>query len=427
MEHLWKRLAKRAVFLFFICICFPFLQFPDDFNISKVGEWGGYCSSYYDVAVSGKYAYCVGRRGLDVVDISSPASPRLMASYPDSDVNYWTYARVELVNDHAYILYSSFFDSNLYIMDISDPTAPSPWGSLDFSDNARSLCRGGNYLYISHSYHRTIDIIDISGPIPPSTVITYNAAWEPEKLHVNGDYLYVATDGDGVQILDISTPKSPSIVSEIKDPDFWGDYSVDDICVVGNYAYILNADGIMFIYDVSAPESPVNVFEYQGYRFHEKLHVVDSLAFLWGQTHGLRILDVSDPSNPVLKVNTSDLGYYDSFEKVGSLVYIADIGSGLNIWDISDLTNPVRRGSLGNYGSANEIVPRGDYLYIGRSSGLQIMDVSDPSTPTHVGIARTSLGVSHLAVTDSYAFVTLGHDYDAFFQSYDISNPIRHI
>ncbi len=58
MKHLLRRLTKRAVFLFFICICFPFLQFADDdsLNISKVGEWGGIDYSYSDVAISGNYA-----------------------------------------------------------------------------------------------------------------------------------------------------------------------------------------------------------------------------------------------------------------------------------------------------------------------------------------------------------------------------------
>ena len=85
MEYFLKRLTKRAVFLLFICFCFPLSQFPDTgLNVSEVGEWGGYASSYLDVTVSGNHAYCVGKNGLDIVDVSTPSLPRLMASYPES-------------------------------------------------------------------------------------------------------------------------------------------------------------------------------------------------------------------------------------------------------------------------------------------------------------------------------------------------------
>jgi hypothetical protein len=428
MQENLKRLTKLFIFCLFCCLSFPLFQFPEhNFNISKVGEWGGFNSLYYDVAITGKYAYCVGYYGLDIVDISSPSSPQLVASYPDSSTGYEYYVRVVGVNNRAYILVNQYPFGRLYIMDISNPTTPSLWGSIPLSGYGKSLCIKGQYAYVGTGDKGTIDIIDISGSTPPTTIITYTAGWPVWNIHVSGDYLYATASSldSGVKILDISEPTSPSFVSEIKSQD--GYYYVSDIFTAGNYAYFFAYNKGLIIYDISIPQSPKKVGEYLDYETYYRLQVEDSLAFALDYDK-LTIFDVSNPSNPVLKIEYKYPGCeLRGVHCEGNLAYIADYGRGLRIVDTSDPANPLYLGSLEYYGTANAITGKGKYLYSGKSYGLHIMDISDPTSPTHQSFVETENSIASLAIKDSYVFVLMG-DYRAwspcYLQVYNVFNPL---
>lgn len=414
MQEVLKRLTKMFVFLLFICLSFPFFQYPEEsFNVSKVGEWR--CnSSFHDVAIAGNYAYCVGDYGLDIIDILSPSSPRLAASYPDSSDNRVSYQEVEVANNRAYVTVPNY----LYIIDVSSPTAPSFWGSVQLQDYGARLYINGQYAYVGTGYDKTIQIIDISGAVPPTNVITYNTQWPVRNIHVSGDYLYAAADQEGVKILDISVPTSPFQVSEIKNPDYY----VNDVFTAGSYAYIAINKGLV-IYDISKPQSPTKVGEYfYNIINFERLHVAGSLAFIC--SHNLQIVDVSNPSNPVLKSDSQYPGDEPAaIQVVDNLAYIADEHRGLRIMDISDPANPNYLGSLENYGKANAITANGNYLYLGKKYGFQILDISNHSTPTHLSFLETVSPIKAVVLKDSYVFAALAA-YDCWFQVYNVSNPL---
>ncbi|MGD2089772.1 MAG: Ig-like domain-containing protein [Candidatus Aminicenantes bacterium] len=421
MQGLLKRLIKMFIFFLFFWFCFPFLQFPEGgFNISKIGEWGGYGSSYYDVAVSGSYAYCAaGTDGLDIIDISIPSSPQLIASFKHSPFLFLKYQDVEVAGNRAYTI----SDDILYIIDVSSPTTPSLWGSVTLSGYGGGLGVKSQYVYVVNGYDQAIDIIDISGSTPPTTIVTYNAGCPVNNIHINGDYLYVAAGDSGVQILNISVPISPVVVSEIKNSNNY----VSHVFAAGNYAYVVYRDYGLIIYDISSPQSPTKVGEYLDvgdYGIY-RVYVKDSLAFLPVFLEGLKILDVTNPSTPVLKATYQ---YPEdspkAFHKEGPLLYIADWYRGLRIIDITDPASPLWLGSLENFGRANTSAQDGNYLYIGKKYGLHIIDISNPSVPLHVGFAETDDEVHALAIDGSYAFVSLGF-YNTRLQVYNVSNPTR--
>ncbi len=69
-------MKKGALFLVIISLL-PTLAnvaYPQTLAVTKVGEWGtGYCRGIF---VQDNYAYCAASgAGLDIIDVSSPASP----------------------------------------------------------------------------------------------------------------------------------------------------------------------------------------------------------------------------------------------------------------------------------------------------------------------------------------------------------------
>ncbi|MBD3352006.1 MAG: hypothetical protein GF364_11020 [Candidatus Lokiarchaeota archaeon] len=60
-----------------------------------------------------------------------------------------------------------------------------------------------------------LEIIDISTPSSPSQEGQFYDGGYARGVYVSGDYAYVADGDDGLEIIDISTPSSPSQVKQI--------------------------------------------------------------------------------------------------------------------------------------------------------------------------------------------------------------------
>ena len=92
----------------------------------------------------------------------------------------------------------------------------------------------------------------------------------------------------------------------------------------------------------------------------------------------------------------------------GNLAFVADFSSGLQIVDISDPTAPTFVGSYDTPGSAYGVAVDGDLAFVAdQSSGLQIIDISDPTTPILTGTFPTSSAWG-VAVDGDVAFVADG-------------------
>src|SRR3989338_7263696 len=107
---------------------------------------------------------------------------------------------------------------------------------------------------------------------------------------------------------------------------------------------------------------------------------------------------------------------------VNNTAYIADGASGLKIVDISVPGSPSPLGSFATAGPATGVAVRGNYAYVAvGAAGLQIVNISAPGTPTQAGIIDTPgiahdvalLGTNHVAVADE----------DQGMRIIDVTNP----
>ncbi|WP_287738211.1 Calx-beta domain-containing protein, partial [Microcystis sp. M048S1] len=95
--------------------------------------------------------------------------------------------------------------------------------------------------------------------------------------------------------------------------------------------------------------------------------------------------------------------------------------SGLQIIDISNPTNPTLKGNYDTSGYARDVQIVGNYAYVADDySGLQIIDISNPTNPTLKGNYDTSSSAYGVQIVGNYAYVA-----DAYsgLQIIDISNP----
>jgi len=105
----------------------------------------------------------------------------------------------------------------------------------------------------------------------------------------------------------------------------------------------------------------------------------------------------------------------------GTYAYVADGHSGLQIIDVSDPSNPLFVGSCDSADNAGSVYVRDTYAYVADgNSGFQIIDVSNPSSPTLAGSYDTPDYADDVFINASYAYVA---DTGGGLQIIDISNP----
>jgi Ca2+-binding RTX toxin-like protein len=130
------------------------------------------------VQVVGNYAYVAdGGSGLQIIDISNPATPTFKGNYDTSGRAYG----VQVVGNYAYV---ADYQSGLQIIDISNPAAPTLKGNYQTSGNAFDVQIVGNYAYVA-DYEGGLQILDVSDFTNPSTS-TVTLAVSPSSVTEDG-------------------------------------------------------------------------------------------------------------------------------------------------------------------------------------------------------------------------------------------------
>ena len=114
-------------------------------------------------------------------------------------------------------------------------------------------------------------------------------------------------------------------------------------------------------------------------------------------------------------------GYANGVAVSGDHAFVADYTSGLQVIDISDPTNLVLAGSYDTPHEASGVAVSGDHAFVADAdSGLQVIDISDPTNPVLAGSYDTPGQAQSVAVSGDHAFVADG---TSGLQVIDISDP----
>jgi hypothetical protein len=131
-------------------------------------------------------------------------------------------------------------------------------------------------------------------------------------------------------------------------------------------------------------------------------------------------LNSSNPT-PTLKGSFDTLGWAYGLALSGNYGYVACSSSGLQIIDITDPSNPTFKGSHDTPHSAQKVVLSGNYAYVADGvAGLQIIDVTDPSNPIFKGSYDTPDLAYDVALSENYAYVAAG---GSGLQIIDVTDP----
>ncbi|MFZ1266665.1 MAG: hypothetical protein WAU95_09405, partial [Anaerolineae bacterium] len=86
-----------------------------------------------------------------------------------------------------------------------------------------------------------------------------------------------------------------------------------------------------YIIDVSNPTNPSRLSTYTISSYVNSVSVVDGLAYVAGQSSGLKVIDVSDPARPFLHSAYDAIRSGWAVSVVDNLIYVTGVYDGLLI------------------------------------------------------------------------------------------------
>ncbi len=264
------------------------------------------------------------------------------------------------------------------------------------------------YVYIASDSDGLL-ILDITDPSNPCFVGSYdNVDFHGWGLNVEGDYAFI-TDGyhhdyGGLTIINISEPGDPYLVQHVTAP-----HETRDVVAYNSYAYVSSGYGGLRIIDIDPPEQAHEV----SYLSTDNAHhfcLEYPFIFLGDWSGGLRIIDVSHAYDPeIISIINPGSFTYNCY-LLGSLVFITNKDIGLLIYDV---TNPEDPSLVSSYRSARMtsttggVRVNGRFAYVtGPFDGLTVIDVSDPSNCVEVGYYDPE-PVTRYLFTDKSDFIHL--------------------
>lgn len=206
---------------------------------------------------------------------------------------------------------------------------------------------------------------------------------------ISGAIAY-AGQGSNFITFDISSPEQIVPLSKVLLPDF-----ALDIQLTGSLAYVADGLGGLQVIDISNPLDLATYSYFVTSGLVQDVEVVGNLAYLVDTTSftaTLQILDVTYPITPVLLGTyfSAPFERYYGIDVVDGLAFLAS-SSGLSIINVSDPAQPMFEGLYSDwYGTADVQVAGTSAVLVEKSevSGpckLQVVDISTPTNPTLLG------------------------------------------
>jgi len=286
-----------------------------------------------DVAVRDGYAFVAdASNGLQVVDVSDPASPELVggALAPEYEHPSLGYS-VDVAIDGGVAVIAAQA-SGLHVFDITNPTVPIYVASIETLDRALAVELRGSVAYVADQSGGLV-VCDLSVPSEPRIVTSIPAEdYNASDLVLFGDHVYMAGGSSGLlQIFDVSEPSNPIRVGLSDEGGFGLRVQTD-----GEIAIVQDFFSDVVVFDVSDPTRPEAVSVLGTPSPSRFLELFDRVAYVRQSltNSGFRAIDLSDPAHPIV-LGSARFVAPARFVVVDSLAYVATQTAGISISDLT--------------------------------------------------------------------------------------------
>ncbi len=247
----------------------------------------------------------------------------------------------------------------------------------------------------------TISVMNTIGSIPSPSAIS--------NILINGNYAYCSLDYQLVT-MDITNKSNPIIAS-----------TVDGLCgssvKVGSYLYSFYSSQIT-VFDISDPSTPLALLEETPVTSSTGFLATDNTYLYLASGDQLFIYSLASPTMPDLMGSltyTSVPGILaspaaKSISLQGSTVAVSYYGQ-FALFNVANKSAPslLSQVPMGTLTTLTEAVLYGNNVYLGTANGLQIWDISNPSSPAKKYASsyfNVTESVDKLVISGNLAYIT---------------------
>ncbi len=416
------------------------------FDVSNPGEMQriGFIENpggYTDIVIEGDLAYVTGgQAGLSIFNISRPNDPKVIGMLWDGHVG----GELTIAGNYVYTNHSG---ESATVVDITDPS--SPFVKID----SLGIITGEIKISNGHIFNLNVncdmafcgsglDIIETFDGLPTMEDghVTFKGrlrggfvSSNPPVMTIDRNMAYT-TGPKGVMVIDVRDTTNPVLVGGLMVPDY-----VSDVAVFSHYAYIPIAQGhvdglvgfhVLNLAHLSGPYPVVAFHEWEYpddclfYKLNITIH--NALAYIStfhegpGTCEALEILDLLEPLTPKrVWAEYRSFAGYEHIVIFNHLAYLISFIQSVEILDVSNPRSPSHVGYISMLENVTALSVAGEYGYVWiEGEGLKIYDWSDIKSPQQVGQLQWESRASSLVVEDDIALVGQGS-----ILAIDVSDP----
>ena len=261
-------------------------------------------------------------------------------------------------------------------------------------------------------------------------VITTASLEKPGKIIFYGSHMFINEYQKGIHVVDLSDPSNPELKAFMEVPGNVDMAIRNDLLYAESYVDLL-------VIDISNPEQPAlqkrieDLFEYiippydydypldeidqdkgviQGYEIKKITREVHSNPYPWPIYWGYRLessfMDAGGVSGP--NANTYGVGgSMARFITYDDYLYTLESSWKLKSINIANTDNLQVENELSLWGNVETVFIADDYLYIGTSNGMHILDLLNPALPNFLSTYQHITACDPVVVEGDRAYVTL--------------------
>jgi hypothetical protein len=197
----------------------------------------------------------------------------------------------------------------LQVIDVRDPASPRIVGAVDTPGDALGVAVAEGFAYVAD--HRDgLQVIDVRDPASPQIVGAVDTPGSAAGVAVAEGFAYVADAYHGLQVIDVRDPAAPRIVGAV---DTSG--RAFGVAVADRFAYVVGHQFKWYSYyshwfevvDVWDPASPQLVDSIVTSGRADNVAFVDGFAYVAGGRIGLRVIDVNPPLENVHSASEQEM------------------------------------------------------------------------------------------------------------------------
>jgi hypothetical protein len=226
-------------------------------------------------------------------------------------------------------------------IDVSDLSNPQLIGRYNtgslFKRFYNGVAKGG--IALGAARLDGIYILNTANLSNPFLIKRYQpSGYSYESVELNQNIVYAAAHGNGVEVIDISTPSNPLHVTNLA-----GLENAWDVFIDGNYLYVADGPGGLKIFSVVQPQQPQFIASISTSGYSKEVIVESGIAYVAAGTAGFDMIDITNPIDPQFISNhNSGFGITNHLAFDNNIIFSATWEL-VEAVDVTDPANPVLR------------------------------------------------------------------------------------